>query len=107
MGLMVVCVRGGLCSFSFCLLEIFFQFCSTFLVLIWLFCSFLCVVEPLVVLPSTSGFALVLVFHLCLGWSISSKDFWFSEKFQNQKRDILKEREPWHQSKKHEATEQF
>ena len=73
---MVVCVPcclgGGLCSFSLCLLEIFFQFCSAFLVLTCLFCSSLFAVEPCVVLSSVSGFALVLLFHNCLGCSISS-----------------------------------
>ena len=65
-------VFGGLCAFSLCLLETFFQFCSAFLVLIWLFCSLLFAVEPRVVLSSMSGFALVLLLYICLGCSTSS-----------------------------------
>ena len=48
-GCVFLTVFGGLCSFSLCLLETFFQFCSEFLVLIWLFCSLLFAVEPRVV----------------------------------------------------------
>ena len=77
-------VFGGLCSFSLCLLETFFQFCSVFLVLIWVFCSLLFAVEPRV------------VFHVwfCFGSSVLYLFgllyfFWFLRNFRS-KQNILK-----------------